>query len=463
MAAAPRQAAPEACDLLIDNAVVMTLDPADTVIADGAVVVHQGHIAAVGDRADVTARYRPETVIDAGGAIVHPGFIEAHVHITQYTARSVLPRMADTDLTMGHWKGEITAEDEYASTALAAVDLLKCGYTAFVDPGTVFEPDAAAAAATDIGIRAWLTDPYVADRPDALAHRLPALVSDSFLKRWPKDRDAATARLGSQLHRNAAPNALVRGYVGLYGEDTASPDLHRAALDLARHNGVQFQQHLGYEPHAYRQAEAALGGSLIAFLDAQGLLAPDVTFVHMNVLRPEDIAILARCGVALVWCPYGQLGMMGHGGVEGRMPEAAQAGIAVGLASDIARCFNFDDLGTLAMLAAGATGRPATPQQILRMRTLGAAATIGAADQLGSIEPGKLADIVIHRPDCTEDIGIDRAFEVALLGRRASIDTVLVAGRRVVSGGRVLTIDEGPVIAAARRSARGIAARIGLG
>ena len=452
---------PVACDLLIDNGVIVTLDPSDTVITGGAVAVGHGRILAVGDRQEVAARYHPDSTIDAGGAIVHPGFVEAHVHITQYTSRSVLPRMAGTDLTMGHWKAEITPDDEYASTALAAVDLLRCGYTTFVDPGTVFEPEAAASAAREAGIRAWLTDPYVADRPELLARRLPALFSDGFLQRWPRDLDTALARLGGQLHRNAEPDALVKAYVGLYGEETASTGLLHAALELARRHGVQFQQHLGYAPPGYRDQSAAVGGSLVAWLDAEGLLDPGVTLIHMNVLRPDDIAILARRGAALVWCPYGQL-MMAPDGVEGRMPDAFRQGIDVGIASDIARVCNFDDLGTLATVASQVIGRPVASHEVFRMRTLGAAATIGAAADIGSLEPGKRADIVIRRPSPSEDLGLDRAHEVAVLGRRTSVDTVLVGGRTVVSDGRVVTVDEDRVIAAAHRSARVLASRIGL-
>ncbi|MEZ5933852.1 MAG: amidohydrolase family protein [Alphaproteobacteria bacterium] len=454
-------ARPVACDLLISNATLLT-GPGEDIRAPGALAVKDGIILAAGPEARLLADYRAARRHDAEGGLVHAGFIDAHLHVTQHTARSVLPLMAGKPVTMGHWKAELRPEDEYASTALAGIELLKCGHTGFVDPGTAFEPDAVAAAAEAVGIRSWLTDPYVADRPGFLAERIPAFFSPGFLARWPKDPADALARIGGQLHRNREPATLARGYIGIYGEGTDSLDLHAAALEMARKKDVPFQKHLGYAPSVYRDLERELGQPLLEALAARGLIDRRVTFIHMNRLGDRDIALLADHGVRLVWCPGGQLAMIGEGGARGRMASAHRAGVPIGIASDIARGFNFDGLGSLAYLTGKAAGDPITAEEVFAMRSLGAAASIGAEAELGSLEAGKRADVVIRRPQSAEGFGMDVYLEQIVTAGRESIDCVFVAGRCVLKDGRPTEVDEAEIVAWAHESARAIAARIGL-
>lgn len=450
------------CDLVVHNAILLTVDAADRVIANGAIAVRDGAIAAVGTSSEILAQYNPRQLLDAGGGVVHPGFIDAHVHISQYTSRSVLSSMEGTGVTMGDWKSALTPEDEHASAALAAVDYLKSGHTGFVDPGTIFSPDAVASVSEEFGIRIWLTDAYVADAGEELKRHFPELASDSFLARWPKNHDEALRRLGSQLFRNKDRNSRVRAFIGLYGEGTDSAELFRAAFDLARQHGVQMQEHLGYSPLLYRQRESAIGTSMMEHWRDEGLLNGHVTFVHMNAVHGGDVDILAAHEVGIVWCPYGQLQMLGRGGAEGRMVELHRAGVKVGIASDIPRAAHFNCLGSLATVTAAATGLTASGREILRMRTIGSAATIGAASELGSLEASKRADFVVRRPDVSENLGCDHALEFGVLADAQSIEFVFVNGECVVSQGEVLRADIHAVISRAQKSVRRLAARIGL-
>ena len=432
------------------------------VLERSAIAIARGRIAAIGPDAIVLATYTAGRTMDADGGAVHPGFIDPHMHVSQYTSRSVLPLIEGTALTMGDWKGTLRPRDEYASASLAAIDYLRCGYTAFVDPGTIFEPDAVAAVAGELGIRIWLTDPYVADRGSNLGKDLSELVSDAFLARWPKDLDAAMKRLGSQLYRNRVTDGLVRAFIGLYGEDTASPELHRAAFDLARAERVRFQEHRGYLPASYLASEALLGRSAIQHLESENLLGDHVTFVHMNVVHPADVRILAKRRVGIVWCSYGQLQMTGTGKAESRMLELHRAGVPVGIASDIPRAVNFDGLGSIAFGAAAAAGQTANPREIMRMRTIGAAATIGASHEIGSLEVGKHADLVIRNTGNSEDLALDRHQEIAVLGERSGVRSVIVNGRMLVEDGQFVGVDPSLVRFRARQSVEEIKGRIGL-
>jgi 5-methylthioadenosine/S-adenosylhomocysteine deaminase len=451
---------PATCDLLVRNAVVLTVDARDTVIDRGAIAIREGRIVDVGPEAEVIARYVASRLIDAQGGVAHPGFIDAHIHVSQYTSRSVLSRMEGTSASMGDWKSRLTPDDEHASAALAALDYLRSGYTGFVDPGTIFEPDAVARVAEELGIRIWLTDPYVADLGPALARKYPEFANDAFLARWPKNMDEALRRMGSQLFRNQAPDSLVRAFVGLYGEGTDSDELFRAAVELARKNGVQVQKHLGYSPAAYREKEAEIGRNMLEHLRDEGSLSPHVTFIHMNVVRPADVHLIARHGVRVVWCPYGQLQMVGRGGAEGRVAKLSRAGAFVGLGTDIPRVTHVGSLGTLAAACAVATGDSLSGREILRMRTVGTAATVGAEAQLGSIEVGKRADLVIRKAHASEQLALDHAHESGVVAGADSVATVIVDGRVVVENGQLLTAEEGTIVARARASAHSLLTRV---
>jgi cytosine/adenosine deaminase-related metal-dependent hydrolase len=447
------------CDLIVSGARVVTADDDGTVVT-GSVAVRTGIILGLGPDGEIAARYRAARTIDAGGAILHPGFIDAHLHISQYTARTVLPLLARRGRTMGHWKARIRTADEVASARLAILDLFRAGYTGFVDPGTVYEPDAVAETAAGAGIRSWLTDPYVADRVDDVAAAYPDLFGGGFLRRWPAGTDQAKARVGGQLFRNGA-NGLVRGYVGLYGEASDSPELYRYAVGVARAAGVTVQEHLGYTPGRLAADEARYGTTAIQRLADAGLLDERTSFVHLNRVTAKDADLLAGAGTSIVWCPYGQMQALAQPGAQPRMPELWRRGLPVGLGTDIPRITNVDGLGTLAVSASTVTADAASPAEVLRMRCAGAARTMGAHD-LGTIRPGHRADMVIRWPAASEDLGADVDVEVGVLGAGRSVRTVVVDGRVVFEDGHPTGFDETDAVLAARASARGLIEAVGL-
>jgi 5-methylthioadenosine/S-adenosylhomocysteine deaminase len=450
---------PTTVDLVIRHGHVLTVNAGDDEVLDGAVAIDKGRIVAVGPTVVVDSAWKGLASIDALGAVVRPGSIDAHVHVSQYTSRSVLPRMENGPINMGHWKAELRPEDEHASASLASIDYLRCGFTGFVDPGTIFEPDAVARVAGELGIRIWLTDPYVADQGHRLGEKNPELVAPRFLARWPSSTEEAARRVGSQLWRNADARGLVRGFVGIYGEFTESDALRAHALKIARANRVQFQQHLGYTPAAYRDQAAKLGCTPLAEIDRLHGLAPDVTLVHMNEVGPDDEALLLQRQARLVWCPYGTLQVIGAGDSRNRM-SALSRNARVAVSTDIPRVVNFDALAGMAIGCGAATGSPLGPRQVLRMLTLDAAASVGADQMTGSIEVGKSADIVVHRP---LDLGVDPCWESVVLGGRHGIDKVLVAGRVLVDNGGLVCADDAPIVATARRSITGLLTRTCLG
>lgn len=448
--------APEPCDLLIHNALLLLIDEDDTIVRDGAVAVCGNRIVAVGTTSALIEKWAPVTRIDARGAAVHPGFVDAHIHISQYSARSVLPRMAGTGINMGSWKAALRPEDEAASVRLAALDYLSAGYTGFVDPGTIFAPDAVAEAAREAGIRLWLTDPYVADLGPQLAENHAELASPAFLARWPQSTDEAVHRLGSQLRRNDDPEGRIHGFVGLYGEGTASEALYDAAYAMAREHKVQFQEHRRYAPRPDFPDPSLME------LKSRGRLGPGTTFVHMNLVDDEDLAVLRETGTAVVWCPYGQLQALGKGAARPKMVELLRAGNAVAAATDIPRIVNFDALGSLTAGTAAAFGHALTGHEVLRMRTVNAARSIGAGRITGSLEIGKRADLVVRQQSESEALGADPAWEAAVSGVGTPPRAVIVNGEIVFENGIAGFADRQSVAEAARASVQHLLDQTGL-
>lgn len=434
---------------------LLLVDDRTPEIADGAIAYDHGRIVAVGTTADIDRAYRGKSTIDAQGGVVRPGFIDAHIHVSQYTARTVLPLFGKGPLNMGHWKGEIRPEDEYASAALAAVDYIACGYTGFVDPGTIFEPDAVAPVAEEVGIRMWLTDPYVADLGGQLGDKSPELVAPSFLARWPKSTEEAAARIGRELKRNR-DNGLVKSFIGIYGENTDSNELRSEAIRRARRAGVQFQMHLGYTGAAYRAQTERDGRTPLASIKEASGLGPDLSFTHLNWVDGADEALLSASRPSLIWCPYGTLQMMGANDAKSRMAALEQQGVPVALATDIPRVVDFDGIAGLAVGCAAACGEGLDPWRLLAMRTRHAAASVGADALCGRLAAGLSADIVIESPN---ELDICRSWEVAVLSGRRTVRDVIVAGRAVLRDGRFVTADVDRIRAAARRSAAGIMSR----
>src|SRR5215470_8109381 len=193
---------PERCDLIVRGAHVLTMDARRRAYPRGAVAVRGHSIAAVGPETELLERWRAGRVLDAGGGVVHPGFVDAHLHINAHTCRGFF--LGDASKGGGRgpnyadWKAALQPEDESAAATLGCLELLRHGYTAFVEPGTAFEPDAVAAAAEATGVRCSLADPYLWDDP-TLLDGISGLKSDRLLARVPADRARALRLLGGQL------------------------------------------------------------------------------------------------------------------------------------------------------------------------------------------------------------------------------------------------------------------------
>ena len=469
-------------DLVIRHAYVITMDDENRIFEHGAVAIDKGRIAAVGEDADIAARYSGQRSIDAEGAPVHPGFVECHLHASFQLFRGALPdHLAETDAFdtfESVFYNTVNDEEEYLAVVLSALEMIRNGTTCFMEAGTVLTPEAAARAARDVGIRAVIGDAFIWDQPQGFAQGMAEGSCSTcatqarlhpVLKRAPKTRAEALAMMGHELHRNSDPEALVTGHVAVLGLGTASEELMVEAKSLADKAGVVLNLHQSYSPADTEADRKRFGTDPLLHLDRIGFLDRNVTFGHGNHLSDAECEALLGKGTSIAWAPAASM-MWGHGGCfHGRHAELWRRGANIALGSDSANWSNDFDLWRQASLAV-LTAREAhgdrsylVAEDGLSMATRAGARACGMDDRLGSIEVGKRADLVIHtlnRPELIPTTDMIRALFYS--SRAKSVHWVIVNGRIVLEEGRFATVDEHRLLRECNKASASLLARMGL-
>ena len=419
--------------LLIDGGTIVVMDEAGTVLEGGAVLVNGDRIA---DLLDAGAPRPPGVpVLDAGGHLVIPGLVNTHGH----AAMSLFRGLAD-DMPLMMWLRDhifpaeaelVDPEFVYWGTLLSSIEMLKSGTTTFAD--MYYFRDDQARAVVEVGIRAVL-GPHVIGIP-APDHPTPSASladADEFMARY---RDHPTLVPGVAAH-------------SLY---TTSLDDVARALALADDHGATFQIHAAEDAGEFAISNELNGMGVIEALASIGALRPGTVLAHAIYLSDEDIERIAAGGAGISHNPESNLKL----GIHRAAPvvEALAAGIPVGLGTDGAASNNnldlFDEMDTAAKLHKYVNGDPtALPAEtVFRMATMGGAHVLNLHDRIGSLEPGKRADIVLLD---TRRAGLTPLYDVyshlVYAARGSDVATLLVNGRIVVRDGRVLTVDESRVV-----------------
>ena len=441
------------------------MDTERRIYNSGAVAITGSRIAAVGRDADLTERFEAKQTVAAGGGIVHPGFIDAHNHIVHTSCRGVFGSIHDTGSTPANfadWKARVTEADEAAATALACLEMLRCGFTMFIEPGSLFSTAAAAAAIERVGLRALVAPTYLWDRRECF-DAMPALESQSLMARAPIDRARCLDQLDAELHRNVDAEALVRGYVFVYGVGTASPELLQAAHACARANSVPLHLHAGYVPEEAEIYRALNGASQLVHLHELGVLDEQTVVVHANALDEAEETAVRESGCQIVWCPTAFFSL----GIGGRsrfmMAERMRQGVRLSLGTDGSFDGTPEDTMQAAHFVAQTYADPVPAEALLEMQTVNAAAAAGLEAEVGSLEPGKRADVVVRSPAAAEAYPDNSpVHQLALTMGSGSVETILINGEVVFSGGRSTRISEQEVCEAVSTSVVNRAQRLGV-
>ena len=433
---------------------VVTMDASRRVLTGSAIVIRDGRIAEIGPQPRLLAANAGLDRIDAAGGVVTPGLIDAHQHLTgDRLARSSIPDTVPSWEAITRWAIPLhaaqDAQDEALAAGLACVEAARNGVTTVVEAGTVANPERVAAAVAEVGIRAgigvWGWD--VGDGP----HAAPAAV---VLDRARRVLDAFPAGAG-----------LVEGWVALVGHDLASDELLRGAAELARGTGTRMTMHMSANERDGERYRARTGVAPLVHLDRLGVLGPHLLLAHALHTDAQERELLLGSRTAVAMCPWAYLRLgqdpqriRWHAGLVARGVRAA-----LGCDSENAGD-QIDVLRTAALLAGWLDPAGSRAEAAFALATCAGAEAIGRDHDLGSIEVGKQADLVIFDAGHSSWVpaGSDPYLQLVWGTDGRSVRDVLVAGRVVVRDGRCTMVDEHALAAEAGRRAAALRARAGI-
>ncbi|WP_139811922.1 amidohydrolase family protein [Ensifer aridi] len=437
-------------DHLIMNGEVYTGDRASPFIRNGAVGVEGSRIVAVGNTRELTAKYQSRDIIDVGGAIVHPGMIDTHVHATSIVLHG-LPVSTDHPVESKVSYADLKVQTDDASTdalvAAAAVALLRRGYTCFMEAGTVFETDAFGAALKRIGMRGMVSAPFAWDDVSTFEKHAPGTITAKLMERAPADKATVLRRLERELTRNSDKDALVTGYVCLYGEGSATDSLTKEASDLAQEAGVLFNQHQGFIP-LWEEVETTKHGlSGVERLHRLGALHEGTTLSHMNVMSERDAELIVESKPGLTWCPNNALHRAVHPAKPCRFPALIKQGVTVSLGIDTTMYHPLGTSGMVSLLLSAACGERLEDSEPFYMQTANAARNVGLGDRLGTLAPGKRADIVVRAAHDITHTSLEQGGGLlALSSFSLPVDMVMVDGQVIMKDGQLTRVDQGEIL-----------------
>ncbi len=435
---------------LLKNAYVVTMDDAGTEYEDGWVLIEDGLVEAVGGGPYPDADWTD----DLEGGVVTPGLVNVHHHLYQTLTRT---RAQQADLftwlriLYPLW-ARLDAEAEYAAARLGLAELALSGCTTVFDHHYVFPAgrnglvEAEVEAARELGVR------IVASRGSMdLGESQGGLPPDDLVE----DADAAladTERLAG-LHEDG-PGARVQIAVAPCSPFSVSGRLMVESAELARRLGLRLHTHLAETVEEEEYCEQLYGCRPVEYLEQLGWLDSDVWCAHCVHLAQADIAKLASARTGVAHCPTSNLRL---GAGVAPVQELLAAGVRVGLGVDGSASNERGDLllevKQALLVARGRRGPEAmTAREALRLGTRGGAEVLGR-DDIGSLEPGKCADLAVWRTDRREFAGADDPVAALVLSGPHPVDRLLVGGEEVVFQGSLKLASADEIVRAHRRQA----------
>jgi len=438
----------EPADLLVAGGTVLTLDASDTVVHDGAVAVRAGKIAGVGPRRVLERRFRPRRTLPAAGHLVLPGLINAHTHAAMTLFRGVRD---DCDLMTWLTKYLFPLEERFVSprfvrcgALVACWEMIASGTTTFAD-GYFFEEEVARAA-EEAGLRAFPGQGiFDVPTPDAKTSAEGLARAEQFASEW-------------------KGHALVTPALFPHACYTATPETFRRAQALAARHEIPVFTHLSESAGELAMVRERYGTTPVHLLAAAGVLDRGLTAAHAVALDEEEIALLARAGTGVVHCPESNMKL-----ASGIAPVARMlaAGIPVGLGTDGPASNNdldlFGEMSSAAKLqklpGLDPTALPA--RQALRLATAGGAAALHREAEIGSLETGKRADLIVVSLEGPNAVPLFDPFSHLVYSARSdAVRTVVVEGRILMENRRMKTLDTDAIRREASRFGRRIAAAL---
>jgi 5-methylthioadenosine/S-adenosylhomocysteine deaminase len=422
------------CDFIIDAAWILPIAPSNSVLEAASIAIAGERILKLGDREHIHAEFAANEVIELASHALLPGLVNAHGH----AAMTLLRGFAE-DAPLASWLSEqiwptearwVNADFVRTGSQLAMIEMLRSGTTCFSD--MYFFPEATAAAADAAGMRAQVAFPII-----------------EFPNAWSAGSDEGFHK-GLELHDEYRSHGRIQVAFGPHATYSVSEaDLNKIRI-YAEELDINIQIHLHETADEVAEAHSRVDTSWVHHLNDRGLLGPHLQAVHATQLTAAEIVLLAENQVKVVHCPFSNLKL-----ASGICPttDLLSAGVTIGLGTDGAASNNSLDILSEARLAAllakhksADAGALAAPKA-LELATLGGAKALGLDSIIGSLEPGKAADMMaVDLSPARFQPLYNPIAQLVHTAAGSSVTDVWVAGNRLVQDGALTTLDEAAVL-----------------
>jgi 5-methylthioadenosine/S-adenosylhomocysteine deaminase len=439
----------EKADLLITGGTVLTMDSARLILEDGSVAVKGDVIVAVGPRAEIEAKYAASTQIDAHGKLVLPGFINGHTHVPMTLFRGL-----KDDVVLDDWLRKyifpaeaknVTEDFVRWGARLAAAEMIRGGITTFAD--MYYFEDAVAEETKAAGMRGLLGETLIDfPAPDNKTEAEMLAYTEKFLIRWQGD---------PLIQAAPAPHSIY----------TCSQKTLQDAAALARKHHAPILIHVAEMKKELDDSLVQNGATPVQYLNRIGILGPDVVAAHCIWVDDADRKLLAEKRVGCVHNPSSN--MMLASGVAPVIEERA-AGMAVGLGTDGPAGSNNDldlmeemDLAAKLQKITKVDPRALGARAVVEMATIEGARALHMEKEIGSLEAGKKADLIViglDQPNAVPMFDVYSQLAYSLKG--SDVETVVIGGHIVMLGRKLLTVNQSEAVAKAREYQKKISASL---
>jgi cytosine/adenosine deaminase-related metal-dependent hydrolase len=445
--------------IVIDNCAIATVDDAGTEHANGHIVIDDGRITAVGEGSGPDAPTR----IDGSGCLATPGLVNCHHHLYQWATRGLFQQATLFEWLTGSYPiwAHVDDEIERAAARAGLAALLLSGCSTSMDHHYVFPRNAGDLLATEIEAARDLHIRFHATRGSMnLGKSQGGLPPDEITETHDEILQASADAI--DRHHDTSPDAMTRIALAPCSPFSVTQELMRDTAEFARRRGVRLHTHMAETKDEEEFCLELFGVRPVEYLEQVGWLGDDVWLAHCVHLDEREVRRFGDTATGVAHCPSSNARLG-----AGIAPVAAltAAGAPVGLGVDGAASNEAGELsGELrqALLVARLNGGPQalTAREALALGTIHGARCLGREAEIGSLEPGKLADIALWPLGDLDHAGIQDPVAALVLGPRPRVNHLLVGGKTVVEHGRLTTADEETIaseLAAASRRIQEVA------
>jgi cytosine/adenosine deaminase-related metal-dependent hydrolase len=451
--------------ILISGGTIITVDGHRRVIGDGAVLVQNDRIAQVGKADEIKAKPRAEFEIDAKGMVVLPGLIDTHVHLAQALLRGCADDTSLIDwLQKFVWplQGNFEAEDGRASAELCIVEMIKSGTTTFLESllHSRYGFDGIAQSLQDSGMRGILSKTVMG---------LPGYGTEESIMHPGMIEDAETCLREVESHFkqwNGRANGRIRVWYGARSLGGCTRRLYKRIADSAQNLGTGVTMHLSEVQEDIRYTKKEFGMMPAEFMNKVGLVGKNVVFAHGVWLTETEWQILASKGASIAHCPSSNMKLAS--GIT-RVPEILEAGVNVGLGCDGGpsnNCYDMlREMKTASLLQKARLLDPLAmkAETVLEMATINGAQALGLQKDLGSIEVGKKADLILinlKKPHLTP--AFNPVSNLVYAAEGPDVETVIIDGKIAMENRVLKTLKEERILQEASLRGEKLLERAGL-